>query len=635
MGARGKDRRLEGWPQAFLVTLALVVSAPIASAQPAPVVNSGGLVNAASFLRADISSGAIAQGSIFSLFGSDLSATTFDAVSFPLPRAVNSVRVEVVAAGVVYEAPLLHVDPLQINGVFPSDVPIGPASVRVVRDGQTSNAEPVKVVRTFPGVFLTGPFQHEQGTYSNHRQEAAAQGYASGDAQQLTQARPSEPGGIITLWATGLFSTPGIDDAPVAFAARPFSPVRVIVGGQEAEILYQGPSFCCVGVDQLNIRLPLNVALGCFVPVQLVGGGLPSNMATIPIAQAGQSCSGRESYPFRVSLTRLWRDGVPADSASVGAGRSFRDPNELPPVGSCQAYSEQQNWVSAWGIVEFEKIEVQGPNSTFTLSQTAAAGELGPGLYTVVSEGSGLPDFEGTIEVQSSTTWTNREALDAYPRQNGLRFEWEGLDFHLAGSSQSTPGIISINRSLVCSVDLAVGAFTVGPEILAFLHGPVDVAFGTIMSAPLVPETDGPSTGNFVYTELVSQTYDLGPVRLPSIPVYLPNTEIVHAEIATTAAEHQRGLMNRPSLSPDSGMLFFFASPGFHSFWMSQTLIPLDIIWIDFNRKIVTISADTPPCPPDTACPFYGPAAPAMYVLELGAGEAERRGLKVNDQLSW
>ena len=138
MGARGKDRRLEGWPQAFLVTLALVVSAPIASAQPAPVVNSGGLVNAASFLRADISSGAIAQGSIFSLFGSDLSATTFDAVSFPLPRAVNSVRVEVVAAG-------------------------------VVRDGQTSNAEPVKVVRTFPGVILTGPFQHEQGTYSNHR----------------------------------------------------------------------------------------------------------------------------------------------------------------------------------------------------------------------------------------------------------------------------------------------------------------------------------------------------------------------------------------------------------------------------------------------------------------------------------
>jgi uncharacterized membrane protein (UPF0127 family) len=246
-----------------------------------------------------------------------------------------------------------------------------------------------------------------------------------------------------------------------------------------------------------------------------------------------------------------------------------------------------------------------------------------------------LPDFEGTIEIQSSTTWTNREARDAYPRQNGLRFEWEGLDLHLAGSSQPTVGIISINRSIVCNVDLAIGAFTVGAETLAFLHGPVDVAFGTIMSAPLVPETDGSSTGKFVYTELVSQTYDLGLVRLPTIPAHLPNTEIVHPEIATTAAEHQRGLMNRPSLSPNSGMLFFFESPGFRSFWMSETLIPLTIIWLDSNRKIVTISADTPPCPPDTACPFYGPAEPAMYVLELGAGEAAHRGLKINDQLSW
>jgi uncharacterized protein (TIGR03437 family) len=288
MGTRGKNRRLEGWPQALLVLICFTLGAPFASAQPAPtpVVNAGGLVNAASFLPSDISSGAIAQGSIFSLFGSDLAVTTFD-------------------AGVVYEASLLHVDPLQINGVFPSDVPVGPASVRVVRDGQTSNAEPVKVVRTFPGVFLTSPFQHEQGTYSNHRQEAAKQGYTSGDAQPLSQAHPAEPGGIITLWATGLFSTPGFDDAPVAFAARRFSPVRVIVGG-----------------------------------------GLPSNMATIPIAQAGQSCSGRESYPFRVSLTRFWQDGVPADRALVLAGRSFRNPNELPPVGACQAYSEPQLWVT-------------------------------------------------------------------------------------------------------------------------------------------------------------------------------------------------------------------------------------------------------------------------------------------------
>jgi hypothetical protein len=118
--------------------------------------------------------------------------------------------------------------------------------------------------------------------------------------------------------------------------------------------------------------------------------------------------------------------------------------------------------------------------------------------------------------------------------------------------------------------------------------------------------------------------------------VYLPGHEdFIEAEIATTEADHQRGLMHRTQLAADRGMLFFFPSPGLHGFWMSETLIPLDIVWLDADRRIVSISRDAQPCPSGVSCPIYSPSAPAQFVLELAAGEAARRNLQVGDQLDW
>ena len=125
-------------------------------------------------------------------------------------------RVEVVASGVIYEAPLLHVDPLQINAIFPSGVPVGPAAVRVVRAGQASNPEPVKVVRWYPSLFLASPFATQEA-YSNNRQEAAAQRYVDGQAEQLNLDKPAYAGSHVTLWATGVFTAAGVDD----IASRP------------------------------------------------------------------------------------------------------------------------------------------------------------------------------------------------------------------------------------------------------------------------------------------------------------------------------------------------------------------------------------------------------------------------------
>lgn len=123
--------------------------------------------------------------------------------------------------------------------------------------------------------------------------------------------------------------------------------------------------------------------------------------------------------------------------------------------------------------------------------------------------------------------------------------------------------------------------------------------------------------------------------RLPTIPVTFPNGKAVRAELATDPSDQQRGLMFRTSLAPDRGMLFVFIQPGNHPFWMYQTLIPLDIIWMDASRRIVFLSANTPACPPEKGqnCPNYGGEHPAQYVLELAAGSAAALGLKIGDQL--
>jgi hypothetical protein len=124
---------------------------------------------------------------------------------------------------------------------------------------------------------------------------------------------------------------------------------------------------------------------------------------------------------------------------------------------------------------------------------------------------------------------------------------------------------------------------------------------------------------------------------LPTIPVRLPNGKVIRAELATTPAEQQRGLMYRTELPPGRGMLFVFQDTSNRPFWMYHTLIPLDIIWLDANRRIVFISAETPPCrsedPAD--CPNYGDGYPARFVLELAGGRAAANGLKVGDMLQF
>ncbi len=103
-------------------------------------------------------------------------------------------------------------------------------------------------------------------------------------------------------------------------------------------------------------------------------------------------------------------------------------------------------------------------------------------------------------------------------------------------------------------------------------------------------------------------------------------------ELATDDASRQHGLMMRTTLAPDHGMLFVFPHIGPQAFWMKNTLIPLDILYFDAERRLVSMQLGVPPCKADP-CPTYPSDAPALYVLELSAGTARRIGAKPGDAL--
>ena len=109
----------------------------------------------------------------------------------------------------------------------------------------------------------------------------------------------------------------------------------------------------------------------------------------------------------------------------------------------------------------------------------------------------------------------------------------------------------------------------------------------------------------------------------------------VDAELATTPETRMRGLMERDSLPADQGMLFIFEVAQPLSFWMLNTLIPLDIMFADTERRITAISASVPPCRPPVRCPTYSPPGLAQFVLEVNAGTARKAGIEVGDELRW
>lgn len=103
---------------------------------------------------------------------------------------------------------------------------------------------------------------------------------------------------------------------------------------------------------------------------------------------------------------------------------------------------------------------------------------------------------------------------------------------------------------------------------------------------------------------------------------------IIQAEVAQTPREREVGLMNRPSMAPNHGMLFVFEAPATQCFWMKNTLIPLDIAFLADDGTVVNVDVMQP-----QTLESHCSAKPVRYVLEMNQGWFAKRGVKAGSRI--
>ncbi|HVF36899.1 MAG TPA: DUF192 domain-containing protein [Sphingomicrobium sp.] len=124
------------------------------------------------------------------------------------------------------------------------------------------------------------------------------------------------------------------------------------------------------------------------------------------------------------------------------------------------------------------------------------------------------------------------------------------------------------------------------------------------------------------------------PAGLEQVPLTILSGTRTHrfkVEVARTPEEQSTGLMNRTSLAPDRGMLFPFPEPRQANFWMKNTFIPLDIIFIRSDGTIANVEANTVPLSLDTV----NSAGPVSAVFEIAGGRSAELGIKAGDRVDW
>ena len=147
-------------------------------------------------------------------------------------------------------------------------------------------------------------------------------------------------------------------------------------------------------------------------------------------------------------------------------------------------------------------------------------------------------------------------------------------------------------------------------------------------------------------TDKVVATIPVGKIEPHQIVIKKPYVKIlsdednyttgipVYVDVANDPEEQSRGLMFRKSMEWNNGMLFVFEDVKYLSFWMKNTYIPLDMIFVDKDLRIVDIKEDVQPCPlQEDICASYPSKQPAKYVLEVNAGFVQQNGIRVGDIL--
>ena len=272
-----------------------------------PSVAANGIFNAASYAYIGLPNSSIAQGSIFTLFGTNLGPSSSPGLSFPLQTSLGGVSVKVTSGSTTVNAIPMFVSATQISAVLPDNTPTGSATLTVTYNGQTSATASFQVVPSSFGIFTANQAGSGPGIITNT------------NYQVLNLTSALHPGDAAIIWGTGLGASLGDDGTqPPPQSNLTNINVSVYVGTTQATVLYRGRSFF-TGEDQINFTIPQGV-LGCHVPVAVQIGNVVSNFVTMPIAPAGTNVCSDPTGPTTSQLTQFAAQGT-VTIGGVGVSR--------------------------------------------------------------------------------------------------------------------------------------------------------------------------------------------------------------------------------------------------------------------------------------------------------------------------
>jgi len=415
--------------------LCLVFSAASAWAQ-GPVIDPGGVVNGASYADglggrsfSDLQGGqpSLAAGSIASIFGSNLAASTLSAQP-PLPRQLGATSVSV--NGIA--APLFFVSPTQIDFQMPTglDVTPGASSAQgIVVSTSAGQSAPYQLgnIDASPGIFTVDSSGCGRGAVLNVALD--------GSVSLNSLVNSAAPGSFVSVFGTGngsVYNAPP-DGEPAPSSPLAFSAVgggliwEFAQGGGSGSWVGRAPGL--VGVDQFNFPVPTMVRQGCAVPLQIITDNNISAPVTMSIAAGGGACSDPPSQGYgevtweKTVTTSATYAVSESDTVTVSLDASPGRQAPLTPtfaeggtVSGAFTYFGSQCPVPGYRSLDAGSVSAQGPG---TLAWAAPKSPLAGGTVSTLLPGGGFAPFPQVQSSQVSGLTVYQAALPAGTIQPG------------------------------------------------------------------------------------------------------------------------------------------------------------------------------------------------------------------------
>jgi YVTN family beta-propeller protein len=286
---------------------------------------------------------------------------------------------------------------------------------------------------------------------------------------------------------------------------------------------------------------------------------------------------------------------------------------------------------------------LEGPISVVDLEQNMVIKEIDSGSmphrFSFSNDGETLFAVNSESDTLSVIDSRKHEVVKTIPVGNNpqyVAFNPDETRAYVTNMDSNTISIVDARIEVVNEIPVGNG-----PHGIAFSADGGDLSYVSntrgndvsIINTTSSKVTATISAGGAGPNQMVARKPDIEIVRTEDNNINSSVIARVFAEVPDDREEFVRGLMFRKHLPWNAGMLFAFSDEETRSFWMKNTLIPLDMMFVDSSSRIVDIKENVPPCKQDE-CPTYPSQEPAQYVLEVNAGFVQDKGVKIGDHLT-